>query len=639
MENFKALRSASLSFSEASALLGENNSGKSAFLLAMELFFANSPRIKERDFSDGNIKSPINITIHFADLTPSEREEFDSNLLDGALVVTRRFSLANAQENGKYFVSARVNPEFSICRNETGKTEKRKLYADLREKYENPPELPKASNADEIDGFLEAWEAAHPDALKVEKVAGFRGWTNVAAGKLRNKTNFILIPAVQDAAEDIQQSKNSPVKTLIDTIARQTIENNAEFQTFVQSANEKMATLTDPKNVPILADISSGLTNILSTYYKNSEIIATWDPITEIQPGFPSSNLDVKDNEFVTGLDGVGHGLQRAVILTELQFMAEHRAKDEGPDTEFHEPQSDIIIAIEEPEIYQHPTKQRLFAKVLRNLAVGFNKKNGIRMQTIFVTHSPLLVSVTGLEGVRIIRTSVSDGKRNVSVKDIDIASCSMRCAELAGLKPEDAWSVAQFVAKLHTFDSEIAEGFFAKCVVLVEGVGDQSVLEAWYRLKHRDPHAEGIVIAKVEGKANLDKPIVIFQALGIPCYWVFDNDQSSKKDKAGSIKLNNILQRLGEVPAADCVEWPDCRSNLFAAWDCRFEKYVKTRVGEDVFLNHAAEASAKFDIDQDMCLKFPASATFLFERFCDLGAKFPEMDEIVVFVDALAAK
>ena len=170
--NFRALRNSALNLNEATALIGENNSGKSAFLLALELFFASSPRVKDKDFSDGNIGEPINITVHFSDLTPYDREEFEGNLLDGSLVVTRQFLFGNPSESGRYFVSARVNPDFAECRNETGKTEKRKLYAALRE---SRSELPKEKNADEIDAFLEDWEANHPGDLRVQRVASFKG--------------------------------------------------------------------------------------------------------------------------------------------------------------------------------------------------------------------------------------------------------------------------------------------------------------------------------------------------------------------------------------------------------------------------------------------------------------------------------
>lgn len=77
----------------------------------------------------------------------------------------------------------------------------------------------------------------------------------MAAGKLKQRTSYVLIKAVQDAAEDIQESKSSQVRTLINTVARQTIENSAGFQEFITDANKRIAELTDPKNVPVLAEI------------------------------------------------------------------------------------------------------------------------------------------------------------------------------------------------------------------------------------------------------------------------------------------------------------------------------------------------------------------------------------------------
>ena len=635
--NFRALRNSSLNFSSTTALLGENNSGKSAFLLAIDLFFSSSPKVDKKDFSDENVSEPIDITIHFGDFTPYDHEEFQSNLLDDELVITRRFSLQDVAENGRYFVSARVNPDFSKCRAEEGKAKKRDLYAELRKQLGEPVELPKEKNADEIEGFLLAWEEKNKGALKVQKVAAFKGWTNVAAGKLKQKTSYVLIRAVQDAATDIQQSKSSQVRNLIDTIAKQTIENDKKFKNIMEVANKEISEITDPKNVPILADISKGLTTILDDYYKNSEIIATWQPIQSLQPSFPSAYIEVKNNDFVAGLDGVGHGLQRAVILTVLRYMADHRALEESAGKKFSEPQSDLILAIEEPEIYQHPTKQRLFRKLLHRLAEGFNAETGIRVQTIFVTHSPLFVSVSDCEGVRIVRGVNEGGMKNVNVSEISLDSCAKRCADVAGKGPEEAWSGAMFGAKLHTFGTELAEGFFGRCTVLVEGVGDQAVLQAWYEVNGRDPHAEGIVIGEVGGKNNLDRPIVIFEELRIPCYWIFDNDESdNKKGKTQSAASNRRLQLLGGVSKDGCVDWPVGRFSRFTSWDSNLEKYVRDKVGDVAFQNAAAECAAHFAIDVDTCLKFPASAERMLLQLRGGGASFAELDEIIAAVDDL---
>jgi hypothetical protein len=43
-----------------------------------------------------------------------------------------------------------------------------------------------------------------------------------------------------------------------------------------------------------------------------------------------------------------------------------------------------------------------------------------------------------------------------------------------------------------------------------------------------------------------------------------------------------------------------------------------------------------RFDIDADMCLKFPASASGILQEFLKAGVQFSELDEIVGFVDKL---
>ena len=60
-----------------------SDDGKSAFLSALDLFFASSPRITEKDFSDGHTNVPIDITVHFSDFTPYDQAEFEGNLLEG----------------------------------------------------------------------------------------------------------------------------------------------------------------------------------------------------------------------------------------------------------------------------------------------------------------------------------------------------------------------------------------------------------------------------------------------------------------------------------------------------------------------------------------------------------------------------
>ena len=215
VSNLRALRDSAISFSDSTVLIGENNCGKSAFLLALDLFFSNAPQTKLKDFSDEQVETPIDITVHFSDLTSLEKKEFKSNLINGELIITRQLLANNGKDFGKFFVSALVNPDFTACRNEENKSERRQMYKPLQEKYG----LPNVKSADEIDAQFEQWEDDHPDDLKFAKVSGFKGWKNVAVGKIKNKTDFVFIKAVEDATENIQTNKNSPVRNLINTMA------------------------------------------------------------------------------------------------------------------------------------------------------------------------------------------------------------------------------------------------------------------------------------------------------------------------------------------------------------------------------------------------------------------------------------
>jgi hypothetical protein len=490
-------------------------------------------------------------------------------------------------------------------------------------------------NAEEIEGRLSEWEAAHPDEL--QRVRGaFRGFQNVAVGQLRSKTDFILVEAVKDAHSDVGQGQKSPILEILNTITRQTIENNREFQAFVEGANRTLAELTSPERFGVLAEIGDDLTSILQNYYKDSELITTWDPVTEMPVSFPSPKVDVRNHNFTTGIDRVGHGLQRAVILTVLEYVAKRRVQENENEEAFTQPQSDIILGIEEPEIYQHPTKQRLFRQVLRSLADGFSNATGIRMQVLYVTHSPLFVDLPTCSDIRVVRRCLDeDDEANVSVSRVTLPQCSELLAGYLGREPmgENA-----FAAKLHTFTPEMAEGFFCRGIVLVEGVSDKALLEGVYRCRARDPLAEGIVIANVEGKNKLDKPALIFRELGIPAYIMFDNDkreEGSKKEKE-RISMNHLLQRVCGQQEGECEDWPSGVFARFAAWEGNVERHLRQAVGDEVYLKIREEAAAEFELAGVDCVKSPAVAGTMLTKLVNAGFEFPELDKIVAAIDVL---
>ncbi len=633
LENFRAIKNCEMPMDPHTVIIGSNNAGKSTFLKALDLFFDSAPKVARDDFHQHQVKSPISISVMFGELTPEERDLFSSNLIKDKLQITRELIFENPKESGTFFVHALANPDFTEVRNDQSKTSKKAKYNALREQ-ERYRSLPTVSSADDIDGHFEAWERDNESELKLIKLATFRGFKNVAVGQLKKKTEFVLVPAVRDAAQDAGAAKGAPAKQLVDTIARQTIENREDYKAFISNANAEIRRLTDPNQVEALGEISQALSDSLKRFYTDAELIASWEPLEQIPISLPSSKIDVKNAGHTSPVEFVGHGLQRAIIITILDFLS--RQKSGSASGEFEEAQSDLIIGIEEPEIYQHPTKQRHIARVLASLAEAYNKETGIRLQIISVTHSPLFVNLPRFSEVRIMRRHQQSPELVLS--QLTLSECSKDFADLKGATSplrDDA-----FAAKLHIFDADISEGFFATKVVLVEGVSDRAILEAAYKQRRRSPIEEGIAIISCEGKKKLHLPAYIFHRLGIPTFVLLDNDQTkyvkkTQKEIDSEIQYNRLIQKICGVSDSEITDWPCVCEARFSAWDGNLEEYLKGCAAEK-YESARAKVMRYFDVSGDDCVKSPTVASALLTHLLADKVLFTKLDQVIDGIDAL---
>lgn len=622
VSNYRAVSEAEIDVNAVTSIIGENNSGKSAFLRAIDLFFDSAPNVKPEDFHLRQVEKPIEITITFGGLTPDERNLFGEKVVDGTMTVTRQLTIGGDKS---YLISALGNPAFSDIRGEQAKREKINKYNEIRESYG----LPAERSSDNIEGHFAAWEAENPDRLVMVRQSGFFGADNVAVGRLKAKTEFVFVPAIKDVREEIEQ-KSSAVRTLLAGIAKQAIENSEDFKKFIAASEQSIRELTSPDNAPRLKDISAHLTEILKRYYSEAALKASWAELTGLPITLPTPDIKVKDGIHETDVDYVGHGMQRAIILTLLEYIAQQAYSTEG---EFVEAASDIIIAIEEPELFQHPTKQRLFYKTLSEIAENFNKENGIRIQILYATHSPLLVEFPDIDRVRLIRKDSTDAGINITVNSISLQRCADEVAGLRGFKP----SASRYGAGLHVITPDVAEGLFGKKVILVEGMSDVAILEAAYLIRNRDTLSEGIVIKSVGGKKNMDRPLLIFERLGIPTYSILDNDRGEHegKDSEGDeIGWHKFYQEL--CGCEHIEDWPDTVGPRLAGWDGNVEKYISEASGRALYDKSVEEMSSNFSIAGRDCVKSPSVASAVLSRLVAQGVIFDKLDAIVAAVDEL---
>lgn len=633
VKNFRSLRNVTVEFESHTALIGSNGTGKSSILKAVERFYSTSARLDPDDYFGRDQNTPVEIELTFGKLTQNEQEAFASRVRDGKLVVTRIFD--GTASSGRYHGAVMQNPDFVPIRAQTQAGPKRDAYRALRNDNPDYASLPAASSAAAAEEAMAEWETDHPEQLSLQLDDGqFFGFQNASRGALQRHTSFVFVPAVRDASVDAADGKTSVIGRLVELLVRSSILQREEFQAFKQEMTTRYQALVAAENMPELGALATTLTTDLKGLYQDAEVGLSWREVADFPVPLPVADVTLSDQGFGGPVDRQGHGLQRAFIFTLLQHLA-RTASSEGDedvaDGEAPEPQvPNLILAIEEPELYQHPTKQRHFAEVLRGLSSGSLPGATAPTQIAFATHSPLFVSLGHSDEIRLVR--------RIDCEDADLKQCDLKALNLDEIakvlengwcKPEGSYSGATLVPRLHILGPELAEGFFANGVVLVEGRSDKAAIAAASRLLGLNFGAAGIAVLSAEGKDNLDRPLVIFRELGIPTFVVWDCD--SHKEGNGARPATNLA--LARLCGEDIAESPvDTHvGSSFAHFGETLERTLKAEVGEANLANYLADACAPFGIPpSNESQKIPEVMYRTLLKAEEEGADFPTLKGIV---------
>ncbi|OBZ94462.1 ATP-dependent endonuclease [Pararhizobium polonicum] len=554
IKNFRSLKDIDVQFGAHTALIGGNGAGKSSILKAVEKFYSSSKVCELDDFFGRNPNAPIEIELTFKSLNERELEAFDDRVRDSKLVVTRIFD--GTANSGRYHGVTLQNSDFVAVRSHVTANPKRDAYRALRETNPVYAALPAANSAIAVDQALLAWEAAHPEQLQLLPDDGqFFGFQNNSRGKLQQHTSFVFIPAVREASADAADGKSSVIGRLLELLVRSQILKRREIQEFKQEMTERYQRLVAPENMPELGALAGTLTTDLRNLYRDAQVSLAWREVGEMPVPLPMADVSLEDDGFGGPVDRQGHGLQRAFIFTLLQHLArtateETNAEDgqENPNNENAPLAPTLILAIEEPELYQHPTKQRHFAEVLRDLSNGTLPGARGHTQVLFGSHSPMFISMGKPEEVRLVRrvTPLDGGLKECALQSLDLANVARKLERGWGKEP-GTFNVQTLTPRLHILGTELAEGFFAAGVVLVEGRSDKAALTAAARMLGVSFESAGIAILSVEGKGNLDRPLVIFRELGIPTFPLWDCDQD-KAPRDRKVDINLALLKLADL-------------------------------------------------------------------------------------------
>jgi len=577
VSNFRCIRDAMLNLDPLTVLIGPNGSGKSCLLKAIDMFYTPSARYDETDFYDNS--KDITITLSFGDLRSDEKEFFKKYVEGNSLTVEKVMSWPTSKTSQKYHGMSLRNPNFEAFRKAKGQA-LRDEYQKLLETY---ADLPAYSNKDDAETALSQWEANNlQQCSRVRDDGQFWGFKEVGEAHLEKYTRFIPIPAVKDATEDAVEGKSSATSEIIDLVIRNELAQKKEFVEFQQETVNRYRGV-----LPDLGDLSNRLTEAIQGFVPESKINLKWTDVEDLALPSPRAETKLLEDGYFSPVDKTGHGLQRAYILTMLQQLSLTQAATTGPISsdaivEKTAAAPCLIISVEEPELYQHPDRQRHFSKALLQLSV--RKLAGVaeRIQVIYSTHSPLFVDLDRFEQLRIFRkVPGSEGKpRHATVTCTTLEDIARNAEAIRG-KSEGTYSKESLKPHLQVLLTPwFNEGFFSRLVVLVEGVTDRgAVLGVASSLGH-DLESRGVSVIPYNSKSSLLYALLIFHSLGIPVYGIWDGDSNLQGD-SNNAKCNRTLLRSFNESEEDC---PETVTDRFAVFKTDLLETFRAEVGSQLF-------------------------------------------------------
>jgi putative ATP-dependent endonuclease of OLD family len=604
IQNFRCLEDAEIFFDSVTTFIGPGGVGKSSVLRGLDWFFNGERSLvpTEEDICDNASEQRIRIEVEFDSLSPGDREALGkyAPASSDSVVIWRTWDNGTEKITGKAF----AYPAFEEIRRLSGAAPKKAAYKDLRDS--NPGlGLPAATSTAAVEAAMSAWEQDHPDALEEAEVSDTNFFGFAGQGKMSSLFDYVLVTADLRASEEAQDSRSA----VLGKILERTIDRASADEEIVRLADQFQRGQSDIHARhfgPQLEAISKELSDAVGVFTRDRSIRISPLHVDARLPKVQFS-VSVIDHQTETRVDRQGHGFQRALLIATLKLLAERGAASGN--------QGVICLAIEEPELFQHPVQARAFASVLRRLA----EDSGQKVQVTYATHSPCFIEPTHFDQIRRVSRSAPDGSGERSV---NISSVTLQ----AVIENLDGFVKEETVRKRldDVCLARLPEALFGEAVVLVEGDTDRAILEGCGERDGKFLAVDGIVVAEVGGKPILLLPCAILTLLGIPCFVVFDGDKGCEQrmrqhgrdesDIAAAMhdhrqKNRDLLRYLGEQEE----DWPTTRATercavledrledelatLWPAWEQRRRELVSSGLGfqakNTATYRHAAATAA----------------------------------------------
>ena len=231
-------------------------------------------------------------------------------------------------------------------------------------------------------------------------------------------------------------------------------------------------------------------------------------------------------------LSSLGEGVQYAfnILLQIIEII--HNIKVTRKPEDFEERLIDkegkklfpLFLVLDEPEIHQHPYRQRSLIKKIEGLVDNKNQEflnllkelfdiDGLTGQIFIATHSPNILLNDYRQFIRFHRNRGNNNLLEV-VSGMNIAI-------------EDKL----YKHMLHNF-IYLKEAMFSKCIIFVEGDTENGAIPVFAKRMDCDMDERGIGVIKLDGADSVKRCMKLYKEFGIESIAIIDKD---KKNDYGS--------------------------------------------------------------------------------------------------------
>lgn len=483
-----------INFDELTALIGNNSSGKTAALNALNTIFSENSNDRNLERSDFFLPK---------DKAPEELEE-------QSLYIETIFHFNELQKEQESITYAIPTFFDSFVVDAPGHAPYLRIRLEATWK--------KSSN---IEGSIESkvYYITCPETAEIEEEN-----KRPASRHDINRIRMIYVPAVRDPSKQLKNASGSMLYQIMNSI------------NWKDSTKESIKGIIQDLNDEFLKE--SGVSILKNAVHDEWEEYHSDSRYSNAQLRFNSTNIEsaikktevlfspsVTEREF--SIDEMGDGLRSLFYISMVDSMldVENKIRDEiekGKELSFSKtPPILTIVAVEEPENHIAP---HLLGKLIGKLRDISKKCNA---QTLLTSHSPAIVkriSPEELRYFRLIPNTLSTEIRHITLPDKE--------------KISDQYKYVKEAVKAYP------EIYFAKLVILGEGDSEEILLPKFLEIDGDRVDSSGISIVPLGGR-HVNHFWRLLNDLKIPHITLLDLDR--ERDGGGWGRIKYVLKQLIE--------------------------------------------------------------------------------------------